>query len=291
MKVLKVPKGLIGVPYYHNALTLNGLSIVESCTHTQKSKTGSMFLEDHLLLFVLEGRMTINYGKTSYTVHKNEMVLLKKSINIEYDKIGNPGNNDIYDSVMFFLKDEFLLDFIKLTGVSSTQTIEMAKVSVKPVKERLEGYVASIKPYFTQSDNIDGSLIRLKMLELLHDISDTDQNLLLQLLQLKTPVQTDIKQIIEENYMNPVSLTDLAYLSGRSLSSFKRDFHTVYLVPPAQWIREKRLAKAKELLIMTDMAVKDVCYATGFEDLANFSRLYKSYFGNSPSAERISMTS
>jgi AraC family transcriptional regulator, exoenzyme S synthesis regulatory protein ExsA len=70
-----------------------------------------------------------------------------------------------------------------------------------------------------------------------------------QLLQLKPPSSVDITKVLEENIMKPVSLMDLAYLSGRSLSSFKRDYYTIYQLPTSQWLRNRWTAKAKELLV------------------------------------------
>ncbi|WP_245592363.1 helix-turn-helix domain-containing protein [Ectobacillus panaciterrae] len=71
--------------------------------------------------------------------------------------------------------------------------------------------------------------------------------------------------------MNPVSLNELAYLSGRSLSTFKRDFRKIYNTSPMKWIRNRRLDKAKELLTHTSLSVSDVCFSTGFENIAHFS--------------------
>ncbi|HTJ50553.1 MAG TPA: AraC family transcriptional regulator [Cyclobacteriaceae bacterium] len=288
MKALKVPHELVNAPYYHRDLKLNGLSIVESCTHTF-SRTGSMFLEDHMLLVVLEGTNTITHGKKEFLVRKNEMVLLKKAIQIDYHKVGNPENNNAFDSMMFFLKDEFIIDFMKMAKVESTKTAEIVTVAVKPVKERLGKFVDSIKTYFSEPENIDGGLMRLKMLELLYALASTDKNILQQIIQLKQQIHADIPSVVEDNYANPVSLADLAYLSGRSLSSFKRDFFAIYQATPAQWIRDKRLSKARELLA-TDMTVKDVCFSLGFENVAHFSRLFKSHFGYTPSSVRIATT-
>lgn len=284
IKAVKVPDELTCAPYHHRDIKLNGLSIVESCTVTHRSQ-GSMFLEDHMLLVVLEGQNHITHGNQEYLVSKNKMLLLKKAIQIGYDKMGNPEKGQTYFSLMFFLKDEFLRDFVKMADVTSTETVEQAMVTVKPVKERLRGFFDSVVPYFEDPESVDSSLIRLKMLELLYDLVHADKNMLLQLLQLKQPVHGDIRHVVTENYASPVSIAELAYLSGRSLSSFKREFFAIYQVTPAQWIREKRLSKAKEML-STDMAVTEVCYALGFENLAHFSRLYKSHHGCSPSADR-----
>jgi AraC-like DNA-binding protein len=285
MKVFKVPQVLTQGPYRHNAIQMNGFSVVESCTHTSETR-GHMFLEDHYLLCVLKGTNVITHGKIKYTVRKNEMVLLKKSILIEYHKSGDPEEDNLYDSMMFFLKDEFLRDFIKMTDIETVNTPEIAMVTVRAVKLRLSKFIESIKPYFTDPEEVDPKLIRLKMLELLFDLASSDRNLLQEILQLKQQAHTDITAVVEQYFTTPVSLTDLAYLSGRSLSSFKRDFQAIYKIPPAQWIREKRLAKAKDLLLNTAMPVTDVCFSTGFENPAHFSKLFKDSFGYPPSAGR-----
>jgi AraC-like DNA-binding protein len=285
MKHVRVPEEIIVAPYNLNTIQLNGVSIVESCTHAHDKKS-TMFLEDHLLLFVLEGTHYIQHGDKAYKVHKNEMILLKKSISIKSHKKGNPEKNFAYDSLMFFLKEEFLIDFIRLAEIKSLEAVEMAKVTVKPFNERLLKFLESLKPYFHEPNPVEAGLVRIKMLELLYDLANADNNLLLQLIQLKQPTLTDIPKIMEENYLNPVSLSDLAYLSGRSLSSFRRDFQTIFQVTPAQWIKEKRLTKASELLQATDMSVSDICYHIGYENVSHFSRLYKDFFGLSPTDAR-----
>lgn len=245
-----------------------------------------MFLEEHLLLFVRKGTNTITHGKTAFVIRRNEMLLMKKATLVNYCKEGDPELDNVYESMMFFLKDEFLKDFMKMANIQSTYTAEQVKITVKPVKERLLRFFESIVPYFNEPENIDAGLMKLKMLELLYDISGTDKNLLQQILQLKQPVKTDLIMLMEEQYSNPVSLTELAYLSGRSLSSFKRDFQLAYNMPPSEWIRNRRLDKACELLKSTSMTVTEICYTTGFENIAHFSRVFRERFGYTPSSLR-----
>lgn len=284
-KIIRVPEGLTMPPYNQVMLKMNGLSVIESCVFTE-GLTGSMFLDDHVLLFVLRGVYMVKYGQEEHTVRKNQMVLLKKSIVVEYRKYGEAGDNHQLEYMVFFLKDELLKDFIKMANVPIGRVIGTVPISVKDVTERLMKYVESVKPYFSEPEKIDAGLLRLKLLELLFDLSSADSNVMQQLLQLRQPARLDISTVVEENILNPVSLPDLAYLSGRSLSSFKRDFQAIYNIAPSQWIREKKLEKAKELLTTTAMSVTDVCYTTGFESVAHFSRLFKDHFGYSPSSLR-----
>jgi AraC-like DNA-binding protein len=137
-----------------------------------------------------------------------------------------------------------------------------------------------------EPDRINPGLIKIKLLELLFDLADADDKLLFQFLQIKRKEKRHITEIIEENLFNPVSLNDLAYLSGRSLSSFKRDFQSIYNTSPLQWIRNRRLDRAKELLANSSLSVTDVCFSTGFENVGHFSRVFKKRFGISPSMVR-----
>jgi AraC-like DNA-binding protein len=58
---------------------------------------------------------------------------------------------------------------------------------------------------------------------------------------------------------------------------------SIYHMTPSQWIRIKRLEKARALLLSTTMTITDICYTLGFEHIAHFSRLFKAHFGYPPS--------
>lgn len=224
--------------------------------------------------------------KQVYSVRKNEMVLLHKGIVIEYEKYGEEDSNHILDYMMFFLKDELLHEFMKISSFPSSVQVSPDPTAVHKVNERLLSYIASLKPYFEEPEGIQDELIKLKMLELLFDIMDADRGLLNQMLQLRQQRPTSIVEVMEKNLLNPVSLQDLAYLSGRSLSTFKREFRKIYNEPAFQWIRNRRLEKAKELLTHSGISITEVSLATGFENVSHFSKVWKQKYGVSPSAMR-----
>ncbi|WP_248928368.1 helix-turn-helix domain-containing protein [Paenibacillus hamazuiensis] len=280
---VKVPHSLSKPPYNQTVLKLNGLSVIESCLHTQGTK-GTMFLEDHLLLFVLGGVYKVRFGNQEYAVSKNQMILLQKSIVVEYEKSGDPESEYRLDYMLFFLKEDVLREFIKLADHKVSYPALLVPVCVHPVNDRLVSYLDSLKPYFKEPDRINDGLVKLKLLELLFDVADADDRFLLHFLQLKRKTRKEIAEVMEENYMNPVSISDLAYLSGRSLSSFKREFQAMYNTSPLQWMRNRRLDKAKELLSQSDLSVTDICFTIGFENVAHFSKVFKARFGYPPSA-------
>ncbi|WP_317981139.1 helix-turn-helix transcriptional regulator [Paenibacillus glycanilyticus] len=248
-----------------------------------------MFLEDHLLLFVLEGIYKVSFGEESFIVKKNEMVLLQKSILVGYEKSGEKENEYYLDYMMFFLKDELLTEFINMTDLQYNYPSALIPVSVRATNERLMSYIQSLKPYFKETGTLKEGLIRVKLLELLFDVADADEQFLYQFLQLKRTVRKGITEIMEQNVTNPVTLQDLAYLSGRSLSTFKRDFQAIYNTSPLRWIRNRRLDIARDMLLHTFASVTDICFTVGFENVAHFSKVFKERFGVAPSAYRYAM--
>jgi len=214
--------------------------------------------------------------------------MILKNVMIEY-LFELSEESKIIEYLKFSLKDELLREFTKLIQINADESIVVTPIKASPLNERLLSYVILVKYYFTESKQIAASLLRIKLLELLFDLGYEHQDVLSQLLNMKPSYRGNITKIVEENIMNPVSLNDLAILSGRSLSSFKRDFKAIYNMSPSQWIREKRLDKAKELFSGTQMSVTDICYLLGFENIGHFSRIFKSYSGISPSGYKLSM--
>jgi AraC family transcriptional regulator, exoenzyme S synthesis regulatory protein ExsA len=288
-ELIKVPEGMSNEPSSQSIIKMNGLTVIESCLSTKKTE-GRMFLEDHMLLFVLKGRYLLKFGNQSYLVKEREMLLIHKSIVVSYEKFGDERSDDLMEYMMFFLKDELLNEFIKMTNLQSSYPSTVIPISVYPMNERLTGYIESLKPIFKDSNKIHEGLIKLKLLELLYDVADTDEKFLYQFLHLRHIERKSISQVVEENILNPVSIDDLAYLSGRSLSTFKREFKEIYNSTPLKWIRNRRLDKARELLSHTPLSITEVCFSTGFENVAHFSRVFKERYGVSPSIYKQSLT-
>lgn len=238
-----------------------------------------------MLLFVLEGKYTVRFGAEVHTVHKHEMVLVHKSIAIHYEKSGEPDSDYVLNYMMFLLKDELINEFIQLAGsIPPTAAAIQAPVSVHTMDAALFSYLESLKPYLHEPGRIRDGLVKVKLLELLFGIAERNDIFLFELSQMKRQARKSIKDVIEANITNPVSLNDLAYLSGRSLSSFKRDFQAIYNTSPLQWIRNRRLDLAKDMLICSSLSVTEVCFRTGFENVSHFSKMFKLKFGCSPSS-------
>jgi AraC-like DNA-binding protein len=281
-RIIKFPTAMVTGDYTASSLVLDGGSVIDQCIATAGDK-GTFFLEQHLLYVVLGGSVKLTCGRQSWTVGKNQMILLRKAHSVSYEKQGSP-ETGLFESQLFAINDELLKDFLTTQQINVPPMTEELGAQVSPMSDRLVAYCWSLAPYFNDPSQVSPGLLRLKVMELLFNVMDCSKNIFRQMLQLRQPVRVDVHRVVEENYTSPISLEDLAYLSGRSLSSFKRDFQNIYGESPAKWIREKRLSKAHQMLESSQMSVADVAFSLGFENPTHFSRIFKQKYGLSPSA-------
>lgn len=92
-----------------------------------------------------------------------------------------------------------------------------------------------------------------------------------------------LKQI-HSSYADTMNVDALASLVNMSPSAFHRAFHDVTASSPIQYLKKIRLNKAKDLLTEQKVRVGEAATVVGYESAAQFSREFKRYFGNSPSA-------
>ncbi|HEV9035480.1 MAG TPA: AraC family transcriptional regulator, partial [Puia sp.] len=84
---------------------------------------------------------------------------------------------------------------------------------------------------------------------------------------------------MEENYGINISLEDIAAEAAMNSQHFLRMFKQVYLITPHQYLIERKLKKARQLLESTEMTINEICQAIGFESVFSFSILFKNRFG------------
>jgi AraC-like DNA-binding protein len=100
------------------------------------------------------------------------------------------------------------------------------------------------------------------------------------------PGKLDLEAFMNQNFRFNISLERFAYLTGRSLSTFKRDFVKVYSCKPGKWLQQRRLQEAYYLIKEKGIAPVEVYTEVGFEDLSHFSSAFKKQYGSAPSKLR-----
>jgi len=89
------------------------------------------------------------------------------------------------------------------------------------------------------------------------------------------------KVFIDDNYQENIDLEQVSRQALISRFHFHRLFRQVYKKTPHQYITQKRLDKAKDLL-SENKPVTEVCNEVGFESIGSFSVLFKKEIGFVP---------
>ncbi|WP_028611565.1 helix-turn-helix domain-containing protein [Paenibacillus harenae] len=95
-----------------------------------------------------------------------------------------------------------------------------------------------------------------------------------------------ISAYMEENFHEPLELKQIAQVLQLSPSRVSRLFQEVLGRGFKDYLLLLRLAEARRLLVRTNMSVTEVCFASGFQSVSTFYRLFAGAEGISPTGYR-----
>jgi AraC-like DNA-binding protein len=87
---------------------------------------------------------------------------------------------------------------------------------------------------------------------------------------------------INSCYHANITVPELAKIENLSVSRYNALFNQVTGVSPIQYITNMRLSSACDLLLITDLPIKQIAKLVGYPDAHFFSRIFRSKIGISP---------
>lgn len=94
------------------------------------------------------------------------------------------------------------------------------------------------------------------------------------------------RDLLREHATREISIEEAAKEAALSPYHFIRRFKAVFGDTPHQVLIAARLDKARELLIVSELSVTEVCMAVGFASLGSFSSAFLQRIGSSPTSYR-----
>ncbi|MFA8434970.1 MAG: helix-turn-helix domain-containing protein [Marinifilaceae bacterium] len=255
---------------------------VAATVETDTPMEHPIYYPANMLIYVEQGKIRLNVDNEIYYIQEGEFALVRKYSYGTYFKTWEDSQNGFRDHI-FVLDDKFIKEVISNFTLPNDYlpcTVPMVKLPQTPL---LKGLMDSIITYVSGMAQIDRNLIRMKTMEAIHAITTIRPELIHVFNEFSEPARADLVLFVENNFTYNIPLNRLAEMSGRSLSTFNREFRKTFKISPHKWIRQKRLELAKKLLMHTPKTASDVYLEVGFEDLAHFSKSFKSYFGQNPS--------
>ncbi|MBT1705615.1 AraC family transcriptional regulator [Chryseosolibacter indicus] len=251
-----------------------------SCYEDKFFKSEVVF-DQHMLIWFISGETKIVQADATHTFRKGDIFLIprnKPATVINYPKDGLP-----HKTVVMLLTTEILRDFYSRVDVKAkiTPVPGIRSFNNHPL---LESCLASLIPYFDVKEPFPEGLALLKITEAISILRTIDPGIDGVLANFDDPHKVELVSFMEKNYMFNMPMEKFGYLTGRSLTTFKRDFKKAFNTTPQKWLTQKRLELAHYELAEKKRKPVEVCYEAGFENLSHFSYAFKKHFGYAPTS-------
>ncbi|MDF3027760.1 MAG: transcriptional regulator, AraC family [Fluviicola sp.] len=248
-----------------------------SCVHEQHFGTEQMVIH-HALSIVISGRMEIFTPEGSRFFEEGEMGIMRKNTLLKTRKHPSADGKP-FKSFTIFLTEDFLRQFGLQNNIPVQERFTGNPLYEISRESFIHGFFQSLIPYFDKPDFFTSKMAALKTEEAIELLLRLDQFFYGFLFDFSEPFKIDLEAFMQKNYLFNIPIIEFARLSGRSLSTFKRDFAKTFGETPERWLKQKRLAEARNLLQSTKLRPSDVYLHVGFENFSHFSNAFKNYFG------------
>ncbi|MGG7664101.1 helix-turn-helix domain-containing protein [Dyadobacter sp. BHUBP1] len=252
---------------------------IQSC-HLGPEISPEQFIPEHFFLYLLKGSMKAFDGNKYYHMVPGDYCIARKNHLVRYTKYKVDNQ---FEKIIITFDEPFLRAFLERHPVQTHPSSTGDSFLFLPQNKLIKHYIQSLEPYYTGDSHIDEAFADIKREELLTIILKTDPDMADIFFNFANPAKIDLTTFMNHNFRFNISLERFAFLTGRSLSSFKRDFQKTFGTNPGSWLKKKRLEEAYFQINRQNRKPSEVYLEVGFEDLSHFSFVFKKEFGRAPS--------
>ncbi len=240
--------------------------------------SAEQFVAEHTFAYIIKGEMHLYDGSNSFVLRSGECGLARKNRLVRFKKEKENGE---LEKVFVFFDEQFLRTYQEKhrPGLLKSQSGET--ILRLPENGLLPNFIQSLLPYYDHG-KINEAFADVKREELLIILLKAQPELAGLFFDYGMPEKINIEEFMNRNYQFNVSIGRFAYLTGRSLSAFKRDFKQVFNDTPSHWLVQRRLQEAYFLIEIKKQKPAKIYLELGFESLPHFSYAFKKHFGMVP---------
>ncbi len=266
----------------HTNITQGNPKGIEFIESTKLLCDGEHYLPYHCFSYIMSGTLTLSDGTGTQTFRKGDFMFGAGNRLVKVRKAPEP--DGLYKAVVVVLDEEMLQTYCKDYGLKE-RTVIMGK-NAFPLQPTalLKNYFDSLFPYFDKK--LPENLVSLKRNEAVMLLINENPKLSDILFNFSAPGKINLEEFMNQNFRYNTQMKRYAYLTGRSLATFKRDFQKTFNTTPNRWLQQKRLDEAYYLIKEKGQKPSEVYLEVGFETLSHFSDSFKKKFGMSPSMVR-----
>ena len=222
--------------------------------------------EDYYFLYIIEGELELSLPSGVRVLRSGDLTVI------------SPGTPYKYRHTVKKMLNYFWIHF---TGSDAERLLDELKISRYPNVHTIADD-GSITPHFKKMLDAAAKQDKFKM----NEVTLLFSSLLLYCARWLCPDENEkLKKsisYINQYYNTDIRIPELAKMENLSVSRYNTVFKQVMGISPVSYITKIRLTFACELLRGTNLSVKEIAFAVGYEDSHFFSRVFKASIGASP---------
>ena len=228
---------------------------------------------NYMLFYICDGRLSLRSGSQTMVASAGQVGFLNCHEPHEYHTIGNT------EFVWLHLDGSNTADFYQ-------QAVQMhgGFVFDTPYAEQIKNGIYEIVFAFRNEQTLSEVRLSQKLYTLLVATVDTASQEAGQAEENDTVSKA--MHFIQEQYMNPISLLDVATHVNMSQFHFSRLFRKDCGYSPHEYLILTRLNRAKHLLKTTRLPVKVIAQKVGYQNVSSFTNAFTDRVGISPTLFR-----
>ena len=261
-----------------------GESFLYACSF-DKAHTYEQFVPENLLAYQVSGQTQIYHQRGEMVLEEGQILLARKNQFAKSIKI--PAKDKAYQCVSVLLTHDRLQQFALDNDIFCGEKYHGSKNILLEPDTILKDYFLSVLPYIEPRKSVSKKLAAIKVNEAIQLLVEMRADLKPFLFDFSDPHKQGLEEFMLKNFHHNAPIKHFARLSGRSLSSFKRDFAETFKISPGTWLKNKRLSEAYYLIKKKSQNPRDIYLELGFENLSHFYTAFKQKYGHTPAEIKL----
>jgi AraC-like DNA-binding protein len=257
------------------------------CGYVEKDFYCEEMVTEHMLVYICSGELELVSPEKNYILKKGDSFFLKRNHMLRKFKRATK-EGEPFKGLFLQLKAPFLKKIMKerdiMIPLTTSPDLKSSPYIMLKKHPFLSGLFGSLEQYFDVEQYPSEELMEAKLKEAVFTLLQVKPEIGTVLFDFTDPWKVDLAEFMNAHFKSNLSVEEFAHYTGRSLSSFKKDFYQIFKSTPSRWIVKKRLQEARHLINDKREKPSEVYLEVGFKNLSHFSTAFKKEFGIAPSA-------
>ena len=245
--------------------------------HVDHSPYDLHLVEFYIMILIEEGEGSHTIDFTDYAYKKGTLLTIRK------DQIHQFHQSDIVKGTLLLFTDEFLVSYLeKLEALKTLQLFNeflgVPKIQLSNIElTEFSNLINHIKnEYLTINDDYSLGIIRSELHIIIAKLFriKSNKNEIINNRKYLSEFIT-FQNLVEKNATQSTKVKEYARMMGLSTKTLNNITKNIVNKSAKEFIDEICTKQIKRLLINSDLPIKEVAYASGFEETTNFYKYFK----------------